>query len=615
MKFFDQKHARKRQSLLLLVCFLGAMAATGIVIHLVIGAFSVLLGETHSVTQPSKMALGFIFLVWLTILLGAFFRALDVREGATALAKKFGAVRVSETTRSDQEQLLLNVVAEMSIASSNSAPAVYVLRREQSINAFVLGYESTENRNERYALVVSQGALDSLSRDELQAIVAHEMAHIANGDIALNMHMLIALSGLMAIDEVGLILSKKNDVALFYPGKFVGYLLRALGSIGVFFGQLVRSAFSRQREYLADATAVQFTRYPYALASALNVVKEQDHEPALHGHHAQELVHLCFQSPKPGRWIRALLASHPATELRIEAIDPYFENKKRKAKQARRPSDSQVTAQPGNVTGIGVGLPKEAATSLVLSDSASILLSDVNNCIAVLFAIFASSNANKRQDYLSAASFAFDASFSARIKQLLETIPEDLTVGKLATIEHASKIICESLNHDKRAIILAKLEKLQSVTSENDLMAYAGLQFVRSKLDLEFPVVKNLAADCMAEKRHVKAFDAMGREFALLLSMMIESSGASQAVLDQEFERVLKCYTGESFPRRSKDEEGVVDEVAAAFQTLYAQPIAVREAFVQHCVEIVRQDGYIADAEQALLDLFAASLGCEQKAA
>jgi len=146
-------------------------------------------------------------------------------------------------------------------------------------------------------------------------------------------------------------------------------------------------------------------------------------------------------------------------------------------------------------------------------------------------------------------------------------------------------------------------------------MAYASLQFVRTKLDLDYPVVNTLATDTLADKRHVKAFEAMGGEFALLLSMMIESSGASQAVLDQEFERVLKCYTREAFPRRSKAEEGIVDEVAAAFQTLYAQPIAVREAFVQHCVEIIRQDGYIADAEQALLDLFAASLGCERKAA
>jgi len=294
----------------------------------------------------------------------------------------------------------------------------------------------------------------------LQAIVAHEMAHIANGDIELNMHMLIALSGLMAIDEVGLILTEKNEVAIFYPGKIVGYLLRALGSIGVFFGQIVRSAFFRQREFLADATAVQFTRYPYALACALNVVKEQDHEPALHGHHAQELVHLCFQSPKPSRWIRTLLASHPATELRIEAIDPYFENKKRKAKQAHRESDTHLSTNSGNVTGIGVGLPRETASMFALSDSAFILLSDINNCIAVLFAIFAGTDTNKQKDYLSAATFAFDANFAVRIKHLQETIPEQLSAGKLVTIEHACKVLCESISRDKRAVILGKLENL-----------------------------------------------------------------------------------------------------------------------------------------------------------
>jgi dsDNA-specific endonuclease/ATPase MutS2 len=124
-----------------------------------------------------------------------------------------------------------------------------------------------------------------------------------------------------------------------------------------------------------------------------------------------------------------------------------------------------------------------------------------------------------------------------------------------------------------------------------------------------------MAEDHSAQGRHVKKFDSMGSEFALLLSLIVESSGASEALQNQEFVRVLKCYTASSYPRRSKKEKGIVLEVSAAFQTLYVQPKPVREAFLQHCIEIVRQDGYIARAERALLDLFAASLGCQQKPA
>ena len=616
MNFFDQQLARKRQSALLLVCFAIALVATGALIHFGVALVSLLLGQSVALFEPSVPALVLIGLVWTIILFGAYFRSLDVKAGGAILARRFGAVHASDRSRYEKEQQLLNVVAEISIASSTPQPDVYILRAESSINAFVLGAEERQGHAGRYAIVVTQGALDNFDRDELQAVVAHEFGHIANGDLPVNMRLLIALGGLMAIDEVGQLLVGEEPDSLIHPGVLVGYFVIGLGSIGVFFGQLIRSAFCRQREYLADACAVQFTRNPYAMASALAVVKNHAQEPALHGIHVKELAHMCFQSGKGKAWFNRLLVSHPHIQNRIDAIDPHFDVKQKKVAEKRNLDYESGTKGASHLTPEKTIITvSDLPVGSELSDSAVVMLADTRNSVATLFALFASENASKKRDYLSAISFAFDKQFSSRVKDIVGLIPDELSDNKLALIELATIKVCQSVERSSRQSILKKLESLLSVSGEYDLMAYASLQLIRGKLDLEFPLIDTLADDHFAQGRHTKAFDEMGSEFALLLSLMIESSGASSAVQTYEFERVLKCYTMTQYPRRTCHETGIVAEVAAAFQTLYVQPKAIREAFVQHCVEIVQKDGHVARAERTLLDLFAASLGCDEHVA
>lgn len=614
MDFFGRQALKRHHSHLLLVGFVVAMSGMGLVIHAVVASLSFLLGETDSFSQPSTPALALIALVWLTILAGGFFRALDVRAGGAVLARRFGAVHASDRSRHEQEKQLLNIVAEISIAASTPQPDVYVLRHETSINAYVLG-----NERSRYVIVVSQGALDAFDREELQAVVAHEFGHISNGDLPLNMRLLIVLGGLMAVDEVGRLLvgDDPNDQA--HPGVIVGFLLCALGSVGVFFGSLIRAAFSRQREYLADATAVQFTRNPFALASALYTVQQHQQEPALHSAHVKELAHLCFQSGKSLPWYKRLLASHPAMQLRIDVIDPHFLVKQRKAKASdERRSTTMASDAADGGGGIAGGLPAATVLSPIavggLSDHVTLLLSGESNCLAGLFALFASTDSNKQRDYLNAISFGFNAQFSNQVKQLLSRIPDELGNNQLPIIEHTTDALKHSLSYENRQRIVTKLERLLSVSGEYNLMNYATMQLIRRKLAVEYPVVEDVASQRtpVAQGRRVKTFDAMGSEFALLLSLMVESSGAPAAVLDEEFERVLKCYTQSYYPRRTGNETGIVDELEAAFQTLYVQPKSIRQAFVQHCIEIMQHDGIAVGAERSLLDLFAASLGCEE---
>ena len=627
MDFYQQQTNRRWHSTVLIVAFAIVLVTMGVLIHVVIAALSQWLGQGGSLLQPSTPALVMIALVWLTMIAGSIFRLIDVKSGGAMLARRFGAVHASDRSRHDKERQLLNVVAEMSIASSTAQPEVYVLRHENSINAFVLGI-----RNTRPVIVVTQGALEAFDREQLQAVVAHEFAHITNADLAINMRLLVTMGGLMAMDEVGRLLIAKGNENIVHPGTFVGYLFCSLGSIGVVSGRVISSAFSRQREFLADATAVQFTRNPYGLAAALDVINEQHEQPALHGVHARELAHLCFQSgPKP-RWLGKWLASHPDVALRIKAIEPHFQVKKRKVltkklaeivsgNGAQMPQREVVVSEHQKqaiASNDSVHAYTHAANNTVLmhplSDRIILLLPDESMCLAALFALFVHSDSRDKNGYMNALGFSFNESFTDRVRKVLELLPDELAKDQLGIISHISDKLNERLSPEQRQKVALKLERLLGATGNYQLMDYARVQLIRRKLKVEFPKVTALANDpkALAKARKVKSFECMGQEFALLLSLMVESSGASRADLDQQFQHVLKCYTQESYPRRTANETGIINELEAAFQTLYIQPKSIRHAFVQHCVEIMKHDGFIMPTERALLDLFAASLGCEE---
>jgi len=634
MDFYTQQSNRHWQSTLLLIAFVFVLLLMGGLIHIVMSALSQAMGQGGSFAQPSKPAIAMIVLVWLTMLAGSLFRLMDVKAGGAVLARRFGAVHASDRSRHEKEARLLNVVAEMSIASSTAQPDVFVLRQERSINAFVLG-----NSQSRPVIVLTDGALEVFDREQLQAVVAHEFAHITNGDLAMNMRLLVVMGGLMAIDEVGRLLIGKADNETFHPGMLVGSLLCALGSVGVVSGKLICAAFSRQREYLADATAVQFTRNPYALAEALDVAQEHAGDPALHGLHAGELVHLCFHAGKVREWMnrlswaRRVFSSHPDVLLRIKAVEPHFYVKQRKALRGSSDVVTQRTVNGqipfiGNaqslsvvdinaesvLTGPSVSTVVDTESSLVPSDRIILLLQDGSLCIAALFSLFAHEGENLRPEYLNALTVSTNKKLCADVKKVIQLVPGELARDQLGVIAHASEMLNKQLSLEQRQKIVLKLEHLLSVNADYQLMDYARIQLIRRKLQVEFPVVSVIVSETRshANGRKAKNFDAMGREFALLLSLMVESSGASPADVDEHFKRVLKCYTQENLPRRTAKETGIVDELEAAFQTLYIQPYSIRHAFVQHCIEIMQHDGYIVPSERALLDLFAASLGCDE---
>ncbi len=625
MDFFGRQRITRSRTRLLLLGFAAALLAMAAASHVAIAALSLVLGDGTSLVRPSAPAAALIGILWTTVLLGALFRWLDVRGGGAALAGKLGAVRVPENATDAHEARLLRAVAEVAIAASVSRPEVWVLPREPALNAFVAG-----GGDGPHALVVTSGALEAFDEASLRAVVAHEFGHIVHGDAILNMRLIVALGALSAIDEVGRLLTGEDESRRgrreVHPAMLVGYPLRLLGSLGTLMAGALRALVSQQREFAADASAVQFTRDPWAMAAALATVREAHgaaHDDApLHVPHAARYAHLCFAVGDVARWRRAF-STHPTLDARIRAIEPHFEVKRRalarRADGGSRGRDRPAgPAVPFAATAPFAGPFTEApegtdVNTTGTSDRLMLLLPDERACLAALFLVFAPDEPLRRREWIDRLSITFDAGFARSVSALASSLAGELSSARLELVEHATTTLGASVHPGNRRRLLTKLEAAAHEAGRTDLASYATLRLIRRRLDVEFPTLERLGGAnpgerTAADARGVRTFDRMGHEFALLLSLVVHSSGAEEAFLDAEFARVLACYTSEPLPRRRPDEPGIVAELEAAFQILYVQPRAIRDAFVAHCVEICQRDGRIVPEERSMLELIAASL-------
>lgn len=251
--------------------------------------------------------------------------------GGSAVAESVGGRRVDPHTTDLHERRLLNVVEEMAIASGTPVPAVYILDDEPAINAFAAGLTTSDA-----VVTVTRGTLGKLTRDELQGVVGHEFSHILNGDMRLNLRLTALLFGILVLGLAGRsilwtlrgarVRGGKNSGGLMAAIVFAGVALLIIGYVGYFFGRLIQAAVSRQREFLADASAVQFTRNPAGLTGALKKIGGYALGSSLQTEKATAIGHFFFaQSFRSG--FSGLWATHPPLEERLRAIDPQFDGK------------------------------------------------------------------------------------------------------------------------------------------------------------------------------------------------------------------------------------------------------------------------------------------------
>ena len=323
MNFFEQQDAARRRSTRLVVLFLLAVAAIVAAVNIVaalafFGLPTFVATGLREFVPPPRFYLYLTLATLALIACGSLFEIQRLAGSGAQVALTMGARPLARSSADAAERRLQNVVEEMAIASGVNMPRVFVMDDEPSINAFAAG--SSPNQA---AVVVTRGTLDKLNRDELQGVVAHEFSHILNGDMRLNLRLMGVLAGILLLTTLGRVLtnvSSRRD-SRGAPTIMLGLGLIVVGYIGVFFGRLIQAAVSRQREFLADASSVQFTRNPDGIGGAL--AKIGINGSRVRHPRAEQVSHMFFGEGVASsieELFPSLMATHPPVLKRLELV-------------------------------------------------------------------------------------------------------------------------------------------------------------------------------------------------------------------------------------------------------------------------------------------------------
>jgi Zn-dependent protease with chaperone function len=321
--FYSRQAAARSQTRWLVISFLASLVAVALALDLVLftafgsaEAGEVVLSPLQYAALNPGAAVFSTLLVIAVLGLASLYKSLELRGGGGVVARSLGGVRIGRDTTDLKRKRLHNVVEEMAIASGVPMPEIYVLEQEAAINAFAAGHTPANA-----AVTVTQGALDHLNRDQLQGVIAHEFSHILNGDMRLNVQLMGWVFGLFVVALIGRTIVRISPRGRRNANGFVavGLAVMVLGYVGLFLGRLLQAAVSRQRERLADASGVQFTRNPEGLKDALIKIAALPEGSTLTAADAEQAAHMFF-----AEGVSRLFATHPPILERIKDIDPHF---------------------------------------------------------------------------------------------------------------------------------------------------------------------------------------------------------------------------------------------------------------------------------------------------
>ena len=376
MDFFDAQDDARKKTRWLMGLFLLCVVGVVVSVSLLSWGVGILLGSKQALVHAPWELMAFTGVgTAILVLVSSGFKSLQLRGGGGVVARDLGGRLVDPSTTETHERKLLNIVEEMAIASGVPVPQVYVMDEEEGINAFAAG---TEPGNA--AIGVTRGCMMRLSRAELQGVVAHEFAHILNGDMKLNMRLIGWIFGLVVLSIMGRGLlntlrfvrvggSSRGDRdngggAILLAILAIGIGLMIIGGIGVFFARVLQAAVSRQREFLADASAVQFTREPDGLAGALKKIGGKGSK--VESAKASEASHCFFAS---GGLFAFGLATHPPLEVRIGRIQKDWDGEFMESELPEIATRKGATASLDSRVSGFAGTPSKAVDQSSLSSS------------------------------------------------------------------------------------------------------------------------------------------------------------------------------------------------------------------------------------------------------
>lgn len=423
MDFFEsQDSARRNTGRLILLFGLAVISLILITNFLVMLIFGFLSTEMTSVGVLTPWQFDWqVFamvgvLVAAVIILGSLYKIVSLSGGGARVAEMMNGRLLVAGTGDLQEQRLMNVVEEMAIASGTPVPPVYVLE-EAGINAFAAGYSPSDA-----VIGVTRGAIETLNREQLQGVIAHEFSHILHGDMRINIRLMGILHGIMVLGIIGYYLMRGSSYRSRSKDSggvvMLGLGLLVIGYVGTFFGNLIKAAVSRQREFLADASAVQFTRNPEGIATALMRIGQHSQRSYMAHPSSREISHALFEEGTHSA-LSGLYATHPPLEKRISAILPNWDGNMDLPPEApldAAPEESEAQPSAGTTTGLK---SPGALTGVLVADA---LLNQIGNPSPMHLAYAEDLLARLPPDWIEAAR---EPSGARAVVYLLAMAPED----------------------------------------------------------------------------------------------------------------------------------------------------------------------------------------------
>lgn len=599
MDFFGaQEEARKRTSWLVV---LYALAVIGIIAAVY---FVVAIGLTFNSESEQEVSLwmpqllgGVAVGVSVLVFGGSLFKTLQLSQGGAVVARTLGGRLIASNTQDGHERRFVNVVEEMALAAGTSVPQLFVLDDEPGINAFAAGFTPRDA-----AIGVTRGCLENLSRDELQGVMAHEFSHIVHGDMRLNIRLMGVLFGILMLTIVGRLLLRsalisgggrsrggKNKGS--NPLPLLGLALIVIGYIGVLFANVIKSAIARQREFLADASAVQFTRNPSGIADALKKIGGLAQGARVRNVHAPEASHLFFGDAL-GRSLLGIFATHPPLQERIKRLDPSFNPDI--ATLMRPQSSRRGTTTQGVSLGFAPGEAHLQAAAGLLQRVPQPLREAARHTVsarALVYALLIAPDAKLQATQLRLLEAKDPEAYSelASVRtHVSEAPPEirltlaDLTVSALRTLSPA---VYERFRETMTALIEAD--------AETDLFEFSLTQMILRHVEPAFGRVYT------APVRYHTVAQALPACTTVVAALAIHGTRSAEAAAAC-YESGMRQLLYDTLPPL-ESRYASLNAVAQALRTLSACAPNVKQKVLAACSACVLADGHVALAQHELL--------------
>ena len=634
MDFFERQDKARKHTKLLVVYFVFAVLSLVVVINVAVslilmglanyGLMIWRLSPAPSPFEPSFIGSQAGLLFWITlgtltvILIGSVYKTLQLGSGGSAVAELLGGRLIDSNTNDPDERKLLNVVEEMSIASGVPVPQVYVMDGEAEINAFTAGHSTSDA-----AIGVTRGCMKMLSRDELQGVIAHEFSHILNGDMALNLRLMGLVFGILCLTVIGRILIRTRRTKFLLP--LVGLALIIIGSIGALFGRLMQAAVSRQRETLADASAVQFTRNPTGLAGALK--KILTYGSRIDSPHAEEASHLFFANGLD----TSIFATHPLLTDRIRALRASLDGKSPRVIEepvsaiSPAPLVSATPEIPVAQAGAGRLVAPFVAEHAVVANIGQATTQHLAYAADLRQAIPPAIEAAARDPIgasglVCALLLASEPSVHEQQFELLASVTSEVMLNETAQIWPQVQAMPVQAKIPSLDLALPALRRLPSEQFQQFRAAIETLAASNDKADLfaymlQKIVARHLDTYFLPERRPVTQFYALhplARDCGVLLSATAYAGQEDATALSAAFAKGAESLGQAAHCEilLLPPEECDLSSVDVALERLSQAVPQIKKNLLGACAQTVAADGVIQQGEAELLRAIADALDC-----